>query len=285
MKFKISKNLIILSIVIILIIISFFTGSSDNNIDNNIGIVNIEGPIMESDKIIEKINTLNEREDISGIILRINTPGGAVAPSQEIFEKVKNITLKPIIASVGSMCASGGYYIAIGADAIIANPGSVVGSIGVIINYPIAKELLDKIGLQYSTYKSGELKDAGSPFRLSTEQDKIFFNDIVNDLHHQFIREVSFNRKIAMSEIKKLANGQVFTGEMALEENLIDTLGTFEDALNLMKKITNIEGKINKVYIKDKKESFLDYLSINSYSFIDMINNNSYKIPLFMIGY
>ena len=146
MKFKINKNIIIISVIVLLIMISFFLGSSDNENKGNIGVVKIEGPIMQSEEIIDKINTLYERDDIQGIILRINSPGGAVAPSQEIYEKVNKISeekIKPIIASIASTGASGGYYIAIGADKIVANPGSIVGSIGVIINFPIAKSLLD----------------------------------------------------------------------------------------------------------------------------------------------
>ena len=159
MKYLKKNNIIILSIILILIIFSSLIDSDESINYFNVGVISIEGPITESQKVIENLNDFNKRDDVDAIILKINSPGGAVVPSQEIYSKVNEISNadggKPIVASIGSLGASGGYYIAIGADKIIANSGSIVGSIGVIMNFPIAKDLLDRIGLKFETFKSG----------------------------------------------------------------------------------------------------------------------------------
>ena len=178
-----------------------------------VGIVKINGPILTSDAVVSQLEKLKNRKDISAIVMRIDSPGGLVAPTQEIYEKVKSLRgVKPIISSMGSVAASGGYYIALGADTLIANPGTIVGSIGVIMNYPIATELLGKVGIKFETVKSGGLKDVGSYSREVTEADRRHLNDMVTNIHNQFIDAVNDNRSIEKSELIKLADGRVFTG-------------------------------------------------------------------------
>ena len=228
-----------------------------------IGIVEINTPITTSFDIIKNLNYFLDREDIDAIIVRLDTPGGSVAPSQEIFEKVKSISEskeKPIIASMGSVAASGGYYIALGADVIIANPGTATGSIGVIMSYPIASELLDKIGLNYATVKSGNLKDSGSMYRKPTSEDLEYFQLLIDNLHHQFVNAVSEQRKIELAEVKRIANGQVYSGEQALELGLIDKLGTLEDAIELASKLANITEKPKIVFPPETKKSIVESL-------------------------
>ena len=288
MKIFKNKIFIIISIVIILSIIgSFLYKIIKNKNIVNIGIVDIEGTKLESREIVETLNDFNENNDINGIIVRINSPGGAVAPSQEIFEAVNKISLedkKPIVASISSTGASGGYYIAIGADKIMANSGSIVGSIGVIISFPIAKSLLDKVGLKFETFASGEYKDSGSPYRDINLNDQDYFKEIVNDMHNQFITEVSKQRNISIKKIEALSNGKIYTGKMAYENNLIDTLGTFEDALILTKNMSNIKGKINLIY-PDKDEPFLyDLIGMNTSDLFNYVKNKFYKMPLYIMG-
>ena len=287
---KIFKNKIFI-IICSLVIISIFFSQLKKFINNrnivNIGVVDIEGTILESREIIEKLNTFNDNNDIDAIIIRINSPGGAVAPSQEIYEKVNKISeeeTKPIIASIASTGASGGYYIAIGADKIVANPGSIVGSIGVIINFPIAKSLLEKIGLKFESFTSGDYKDSGSPYREVNSKDKEYFKEIVADMHNQFITEVSIQRNISLEKIKNLANGKIYTGKMAYEYNLIDTLGTFEEALILTKNMTNIKGEINLIYPEIDKPFLYDLIGINNMGLVNFIKNKFYKIPLYIMG-
>ena len=256
-----NKSYLITSIIILLIIFSIIFNPKTEKY--NIGIVEIEGTIIDSKNIVKTLHEFNKRNDIQAIIVRLNTPGGAVAPSQEIYEKVKNISLenkKPIIASIGTIAASGGYYIAIGADKIIANPGSITGSIGVIINFPIAKDLVDKIGLKFKTVKSGDLKDAGSPYRNPTDKENIFFQKIVDDLHVQFITEVANRRKISMEKIQSYSDGRIFTGKEAYRIGLIDSIGTFEDALNISKNLANISGETNLIYPKKERGQIIKML-------------------------
>ena len=280
------KNLIIVSCILFFIIVSSIYNSPEKSLNTfNVGVVSIEGPITDSKNTIKYLEDFNKRDDIHAIVLWINSPGGAVVPSQEIYKKVDNISVdnkKPIVASISSLGASGGYYIAIGADKIIANSGSIVGSIGVIMNFPIAKDLFQKIGLKFETFKSGDFKDSGSPYRDVNAEDIEYFQDIVDDLHSQFINEVSVQRDININIVKDLAEGQIFTGNMALKYNLIDEVGTFEDALVITKKMTNIEQEIKLIY-PEKDDSIFHSLfeSINEIKIFLMEFNN---IPLFFMG-
>ena len=272
------KYLIFFSIIIVILLSISFDNEPNAN---NIGVIEITGTIMDSRDIIEALDKFNNRSDIKSIILRLDTPGGAVSPSQEIYEKVKSISIenkKPIIASMGSVAASGGYYIAIGADKILANPGSITGSIGVIINFPIAKDLVDKVGLKFNTIKSGKMKDAGSLYRNPTDDENIFFQEIVDDLHGQFVNEVSSQRNIKIDKLSNITDGRIFTGRKAYELGLIDTIGTFEDALNISKNLANISGSINLVYPKDKKGRLIKMLFDESKIWFNTMDN----IPMYL---
>ena len=287
---KILKNKIFI-IVFSLICISILITSIKNFINDrnvvNIGIVDIDGTILESREIIETLNLYNKNNEIDAIVVRINSPGGAVAPSQEIFKKVNKISeedKKPIVASIASTGASGGYYIAIGADKIVANPGSIVGSIGVIINFPIAKSLLEKIGLKFESFASGDYKDSGSPYRELNTKDEEYFREIVDDMHNQFVSEVAIQRNISIEKVKKIANGKIYTGKMAFENKLIDTLGTFEEALILTKNMTNITGEINLIYPEEDVPFLYDLIGVNNLDIIDFIKNKFYKMPLYIMG-
>jgi len=275
------------SLIVISIVFTIMKNFINNKNTVNIGIVDVEGTILESREIIETLNLFNDNIEIDGIVVRINSPGGAVAPSQEIYEKVKKISKedrKPIVVSIASTGASGGYYIAIGADKIVANPGSIVGSIGVIVNFPIAKSLLDKIGLKFESFTSGDYKDSGSPYREVNSNDKEYFKEIVSDMHNQFVIEVANQRNISINKVKKLANGKIYTGKMAYDNNLIDTLGTFEEALILTKNMSNISGEIKLIY-PEKDEPFLyDLIGMNNLDLINFIKNKFYKIPLYIMG-
>ena len=229
-----------------------------------VGIVKINGPILTSDAVISQLEKLKNRKDISSIVIRIDSPGGLVAPTQEIYEKVKSLRgVKPIISSMGSVAASGGYYIALGADTLIANPGTIVGSIGVIMNYPIATELLGKVGIKFETVKSGGLKDVGSYSREVTEADRRHLNDMVTNIHNQFIDAVNDNRSIEKSELIKLADGRVFTGLQSKDLGLVDLLGTFEDAVSLAGSLGKIKGVPKTIQIDKKNSSLIDMFTSN----------------------
>ena len=280
LKFLSRKSFFILFSVFILFLIIF--NSNDTN-ENSIAIVNIDGVIVESDKIVKALDAFNKDVNIKAIILRINSPGGSVAPSQEIYEKVyqlKRDKKKPIVTSVSNIAASGGYYIAIGSDIIVTNPGSIVGSIGVIMSYPIAKNLLNNLGIDFNTYKSGEYKDSGSPYRYNTENDDKYFNEVIDDLHSQFMLEVSRQRNISLGQLKEYAKGQIFTGNQAMQIGLVDRIGSFEDALNISKNLANISGDIDLVYPEYEKYSFLN----NFINFYDYLLIKNYLAPMFIMN-
>ena len=228
-----------------------------------VGIVEINTPITDSRNIVEELNHFEEESGISAIVVRLETPGGGVAASQEIYEKVKRIadkSKKPIIASMGGVAASGGYYIALGADTIIANPGTATGSIGVIMSYPVIGELMDKIGIQYETIKSGKLKDSGSLFRNLTEEERVYFQELIDDLHSQFEMVVSQERQIPIKEIGKYATGRVYSGKQAVNAGLIDILGTFEDAVHLAAQKAGYLDTPEIVYPPEEKKGLMDIL-------------------------
>jgi len=252
-----------------LLVLVFRLGAISNNssIDSpgkKVGVIKISGPIIASEQINSKLEKFKNRNDISAIVIRIDSPGGLVAPTQEIFEKVKSVRdVKPIVSSMATVAASGGYYIALGSDSLIANPGTIVGSIGVIMNYPIATELLDKVGIKFETVKSGGLKDVGSYSREVTEADRRHLNEMVTNMHNQFIAVVEENRDMDRSEIIKLADGRVFTGLQSKDLGLVDMLGTFDDAINIAGILGNIKGKPKTVELNKKNNSLLDLFTSN----------------------
>lgn len=225
---------------------------------DKIAVVEINDIIMNSENTVEQIKKYREDKSIKAIIIRMNTPGGGVAASQEIYEEVKKTreSGKVIVVSMGSIAASGGYYIACGSNLIVANPGTLTGSIGVIAEFLTMKDLADKIGLKENVFKSGELKDAGNPFRDINDKDKAYFQDVVDNSFGQFLDVVSKERKIDKEKLLPNANGRVFTGLQAKELGLIDSLGTFEDAIRITSKMAGIEGEPRIVREKKKFSIF-----------------------------
>jgi protease-4 len=226
---------------------------------DKIAIVELNDVIVSSEKTVEQIKRFREDKSIKAIILRVNTPGGGVAASQEIYEEVKKTrdSGKIIVVSMGSIAASGGYYISMGSSLIIANPGTLTGSIGVIAQFMSIKDLAEKLGITQTTIKSGNLKDAGSPFRQMNDSDKAYFQDVVDNSFSQFLEVVSKERKMDMETLKKYASGRVFTGLQAKEYGLIDSLGTFEDAIRITGKMAGIEGE-PRIVREKKKFSFFE---------------------------
>jgi protease-4 len=253
-----------------------------------VGIVEINMPITVSKYIIEDLNYFNEKSSIIAIVVRLDTPGGGVAASQEIYEKVKKIadkSKKPIIASMGGVAASGGYYIALGADTIIANPGTATGSIGVIMSYPVISELMDKIGVQYETIKSGKLKDSGSLFRNITEEERVYFQELIDDLHSQFEMVVSQERQIPIKEIGKYATGRVYSGKQAVNAGLIDILGTFEDAVHLAAQKAGYLDTPEIVYPPEEKKGLMDILFGDIFQSSTIENLVMFPRPEFKLPY
>jgi protease-4 len=204
--------------------------------------IRIDGVITESAWHVRTLRELLADNSVAGVLLRIDSPGGAVAPSQELYNAVaayKNAG-KPLVVSMGNVAASGGYYVAAPAHKIFASPGTLTGSIGVIFTLPIYQDLAKKVGVDFRVLKAGDLKDMGSPYRPMTEIEAQTLQSLLDDTHEQFISDVADGRGAEPEDIKTLADGRIFTGKQALENNLVDTLGGYEDALSYLKAICGV---------------------------------------------
>ncbi|MCD4719989.1 MAG: signal peptide peptidase SppA [Desulfobacula sp.] len=228
----------------------------------NIGIVEINGMILSSKKIIRNIKVFKDNNDIKAIILRIDSPGGGIGPSQEIYREIMKIKAdKKIITSMGSVAASGGYYIASATDGIVANPGTLTGSIGVIMEYVNIMEIAKKIGISPIVIKSGEFKDMGSPLRELKESEKKIFQALVDELHLQFVNDTATARGMDVPTMATLADGRVYTGQKALKLKLIDRLGNLDDAVQWAGEMANIKGELKPVYPKEDTITFFKKLA------------------------
>ncbi len=255
------------SIIVIFILISRSGKGSDYsgfNVLNGekVGIIEITGIINESKDILEKLKHFRNDNSIRAIVVRINSPGGSVGPSQEILREIQKTALKKkIVASLGSVAASGGYYVAVGAEGIMANPGTITGSIGVVMGFTNFQELLQKIGLVPVVIKSGNYKDIGSPVRKMTENERQILQNLSDQIHRQFINAIAEGRKMEIQKVEAIADGRIFSGEEAEKLGLVDRIGNLEDAVEWAGRMSGIKGKVTGVYIKDKRLPFLQYLT------------------------
>jgi protease-4 len=231
------------------------------NLRGKVGIIPIEGIIGEAGEIIEQINEFADDKGIRAVVLRINSPGGGVVPSQEIYQAVRELKKKKkVVASMGSVAASGGYLIAVAADRIVANPGSITGSISTVMHYANVEELLKKVGVRSAVVKSGKFKDIGSPTREMTAEEKSLIQAIVDDIYDQFVRTIAENRKLPLQRIFELADGRIFSGRQAKDLGLVDDLGGLQDAVLLAGKLSGMEGSPEIVHGMKKKTTLLKYL-------------------------
>lgn len=235
--------LIFLALVFLVFVIKL-AGSEVSFGTEPVAVVKIEGPIYESLDTLKELEELREDDDVKAVVVRIDSPGGAVAPSQELFEQLKKLRAnKKIVVSMGTLAASGGYYIACAADKIVASAGTITGSIGVIIEGFGLQDLLRKVEVENRVIKSGLYKDAGNPFRRMEEFEREYLQGISDNLYQQFLTAVSENRKIPMEKMRELAQGKVYSGQSALEVGLVDALGNIYDAIALAKKEAGLPEK------------------------------------------
>jgi protease-4 len=226
-----------------------------------IGVVCVKGIITDSKNTVEQINKYLDDPRIKAIIVRIDSPGGGVAASQEIYEAILAAkTKKKVVASLGSVAASGGYYVACGADKIVANPGTLTGSIGVIMHFTNVQDTMKKLGLRASSIKSGKYKDIGSPFREMTSDEESLIQNVIDDIYDQFVETVSVNRKISKEKLKEYTDGRIFTGRQALGMGLVDLLGDMDSAAKVAAKLSGIEGRPELIYPKEKGFNAWKYL-------------------------
>lgn len=235
-----------------------FTGFGDK-----IAVVEVYGEISDSRDIIRQLKRWTDDGSIKAIILDIDSPGGAVAPSQEIYDQVLKTREAgiPVVAAMRNVAASGGYYIACAAEKIVANPGTLTGSIGVILSFPTAKKLFDKIGLKFETVKSGELKDVGSMNRAMTPEDERMLQAVIDDTYEQFVEAVSLGRNKTKEEVYPFADGSIFTGRQAYNIGLVDTLGSFETAVSITGEMVNLGPDPDLVIERKRQPGLFDVLS------------------------
>lgn len=208
-----------------------------------VAIVDVTGPIYSAEGVVRQIKKYAEDKSVPAIVLRIESPGGGVAAAQEIYSQLEKAREqgKVIVASMGAVAASGGLYIAMAADTIIANPGSLTGSIGVIVEFPTIEELARKIGVRSEVVKSGALKNTGSMWHTATPEELAHLQSVIDDAYEQFVEAVARGRRMDPQDVRRLADGRIFTGRQALAEHLVDTLGDFEDALNIAAEMTGLD--------------------------------------------
>jgi protease-4 len=209
-----------------------------------VAIVELEGLIAETDDLVRDLRQHRENPNVKAVVVRINSPGGVVGPTQEIYDQLLRLRKagKPVVASLGAVAASGGYYVAVGADKIYANPGSLTGSIGVIMQMANVDALMKKVGVDYVVVKAGQFKDIGNIARPMTPDERRVLQALLDDVHGQFIDAVAVGRKLPREQVVQFADGRVFSGSQALALKMVDAMGGLEDAVNAAAKLAGIQG-------------------------------------------
>jgi protease-4 len=253
----------------ILCLLALATLFSDHSSDsfsfasNQVAVIDLEGRIEDSKEFIDQLKDFGNRSGVRSVVIRINSPGGGVAASQEIYQAIKKFrseSKKKVVVSMASVAASGGYYAACGADRIFANPGTITGSIGVVAEWYNYGDLLRWARVQSIVIKTGDLKDAGSPTRPLTEAEKVYFQSLLGNMYGQFVSTVASSRKMKEEDVRKLADGRVYTGQEAKTNGLVDELGTFQDAIAAAAKLAGVAGPPKIIGPAKKSISILDLL-------------------------
>lgn len=235
------------------------TGSVVVSVGDKVGILEVEGTIVDARRMVAQIEEFRDRNNIKAVVIRIDSPGGGVGPSQEIHAELKQLAKeKPLIVSMGSVAASGGYYLAVAGERIFANPGTITGSIGVIMSFPNYQDLMGKVGIQTEVVKSGRFKDIGSSTREFLSADRALLQGVIDDVHMQFVDAISDGRNMPLDRLKPFVDGRIFTGRQAKDAGLIDELGTLGDAIKYAAKVSGLEDDPDLVYPEPEKTNLID---------------------------
>jgi protease-4 len=238
-------------------------GGSGLGLGGRIAILEVEGVITNDAALLEQIRAFRDDPSVKGYVVQINSPGGVVGSSQSLYEELRRVRVEddvPIVASIGDVGASGGYYVALAADSIYALPGSITGSIGVIMEFPDASQLMDKVGLRMDVVKSAEHKDIGSPFRPITPADREILAALVRDVYGQFTEVVARERKIAPAEVQRLADGRILSGRQAQQQGLVDRLGNLNDAISAAGRMAGLGDEPRTIRPDKPRVTLLDVL-------------------------
>jgi len=260
--------LIILMLLIVFLIVLLALGnltakksnpvSSSFSLGSKVAILKVEGIIAQSEPVLRDLRRFRADRSVKAVVLRVDSPGGAVAPSQEIYEELKRFKKeKPVVASMASVAASGGYYICLPCTYIYASPGTVTGSIGVIMQTTDLGELLRWMKIKEETIKSGKYKDAGSPVRPLSDDERKYFQNVIDNVHGQFKAALAESRKLTPEQVDAVSDGRIFTGQQARELGLIDGLGNLEDAIKKAGELAGIKGEPEVIWPR-KRYSFFE---------------------------
>ena len=256
-------SLIVGGIFVFFLLVVFTAGQFQSgsvvSVGDKIGVIEVEGTIADARLLVEQVVEFRERSNIKAVVVRIDSPGGGVGPSQEIYAELKQLAKeKPLVISMGAVAASGGYYLAVAGERIFANPGTITGSIGVIMSFPNYQELMGKVGIQTEVVKSGRFKDIGSSTRDFTAADRELLQEMIDDVHLQFVEAISVGRKMSIERLQPYVDGRIFTGRQAKELGLIDEIGTFHEAVEYAAKAAGIDGNPDLIYPDPVKINFID---------------------------
>lgn len=233
-----------------------------SSLSGRVGLVEVVGGIEDSEVVVEQLDRMERDSSVRAVVVRLDSPGGGVAASQEIYEAVRRVrdAGKPVVASLGGVAASGAYYIACAADSIVSNPGTLTGSIGVIMTFPNTEELFRKVGLRFDVVKTGKFKDIGSMSRPMTEDERKLLQEVLGNVYEQFVDAISEGRGLDKAEILPLADGRIFSGDQALEYGFVDRMGDLDDSIRLAARMAAIEGRPSVVRKERRRVSVWSFL-------------------------
>jgi len=261
-----------------------FTGLSEVfEAGNKVGVVQLEGTIVSSDTILKQLRKFRKKSSVKAIVIRINSPGGTVAPAQEIYTEIERVKKKkPVVASMETVGASAAYYVASSANTIVCSQGTITGSIGVIMMLPQIQKIIEKIGVDVNVIKAGKYKDIGSVVRPLTEDERNILETFAAEIHEQFISDVAAGRKgkIDRDKLVSIADGRFFTGEKAKEVGLVDKIGNFYDAVKIASQLGGIKGEAELVYPKKKWDGYLDVFLESCANAVNKIGDRTRLMPL-----
>lgn len=259
------------------------------SVGEKIGVLEVYGTISDAQNLIEQIDDFRTNSSVKAVVLRVDSPGGGVAPSQEIYAELKRLAEeKPLVVSMGAVAASGGYYLAIAGERLFANPGSITGSIGVIMSFPDYRGLMGKIGVRTEVVKSGQFKDIGSSSREFTTADRELLQVMIDDVHSQFVQAISAGRDIPVDRLRPYVDGRIFTGRQALAAGLIDELGTFNDAIDYASRVSGVGADPDLLYPEPESKDFIERLlqgAVSRYLGVDLSRENTIGPQYLWNGY
>ena len=270
----------LLAIALVAVMLTFSADdATDLTFSDRIEVVDVDGELVESRPILDQLKRYEDSNSVKAILLNIDSPGGGVAVSQEIYTEIRRLRDKKdkiVVAYLSSTGASGAYYVACAANKIVANPGTIVGSIGVIAEWVNFADLMEWAKLKDVVFKTGEFKDTGSPSRALTENERKYFQGLIDDMYVQFLEAVASGRKLDLQEVRSLADGRVFTGRDAKGRKLVDEIGNFQDAVDLTAKLAGISGKPRLIRLSRRRVTLLDVLTTDLSRFVPF-NGQSMK--------